>query len=217
MHALADPATWIPAAGAGAIAAGGWDRSISDWAVENTPVFGSEERALRASDELRAATNLTMLGTAMFVPDAESPVASRVERALVEEGGAVVTTSTTTLLKQATGRLRPDGSDFESFPSGHASRAAACASMAVGNLDEIPMSPVARSWLKAGSYTLAAGTAWARVEGGVHFPTDVLAGMALGNYLGRLTHDAFFETQPTYAFGVGVERHGAVLTFRYSR
>src|SRR4029079_8434963 len=141
----------------------------------------------------------------------------RVERVLVEEGAAAVTASTTTLLKNTTDRLRPDGSDYESFPSGHASRAAACASMAAGNLDEIPLAPVARPWLKASVYTLSAGTAWARVEGGVHFPTDVLAGMALGNFLGRLTHDAFFDTQASYALGVGVERHGAVLTFRYSR
>ena len=31
--------------------------------------------------------------------------------------------------------------------------------------------------------TLAGATAWARVEGGVHYPSDVLAGAALGHFV----------------------------------
>jgi membrane-associated phospholipid phosphatase len=38
---------------------------------------------------------------------------------------------------------------------------------------------------------LASGSAWARVEGGKHFPSDGLAGAALGHFLSTFIHDAF--------------------------
>jgi hypothetical protein len=34
-------------------------------------------------------------------------------------------------------------------------------------------------------------TAWARIEAGAHYPTDVLAGAALGNFVSLFVHDAF--------------------------
>ena len=35
------------------------------------------------------------------------------------------------------------------------------------------------------------GTAWARVEAGEHYPSDVLFGMALGNFFARFATGAF--------------------------
>ena len=45
--------------------------------------------------------------------------------------------------------------------------------------------------MRVGVMTLAAGTAWARVEAKKHFPSDVLAGAALGNFIASFVHDAF--------------------------
>jgi hypothetical protein len=42
---------------------------------------------------------------------------------------------------------------------------------------------------------LAAGTAWARVEAGQHYPADVLAGVALGRFLGDFMSRLFFEAE----------------------
>jgi hypothetical protein len=38
---------------------------------------------------------------------------------------------------------------------------------------------------------LGYSVAWARVELGAHYPTDVLAGAVLGNFVSLLLHDAF--------------------------
>ena len=38
---------------------------------------------------------------------------------------------------------------------------------------------------------MAAMTAWARIEKNWHYPTDVLVGAALGNFLGGFIHNAF--------------------------
>ena len=38
-NALTSRGTWIPLIGAGVVSIDDWDREISDWAVENTPIF----------------------------------------------------------------------------------------------------------------------------------------------------------------------------------
>ena len=188
---LRDPGTWAPAAAAAAIAIGGWDQQISDWAVENTPVFGSIEAADEWSDRLAVAGDVGMIATALSIHAESRPWHLRGKTLLVEETGVLAALSVTSVLKSATDRERPDESDQRSFPSGHATRAFAYAAASRRNLSATRLS---RGWqlgIGAGLETLAAGTAWARVEGQDHFPTDVLVGAAVGNYVALLFHDAF--------------------------
>ena len=49
-HAFFDLQTLIPAAGAAAFAVDDFDEKVSDWAIERTPVFGSQDAAKNASD-----------------------------------------------------------------------------------------------------------------------------------------------------------------------
>jgi membrane-associated phospholipid phosphatase len=88
-------------------------------------------------------------------------------------------------------RERPDESDNNSFPSGHSSASFSAATLANRNLDSIGLSKKLRRPLQAGNLLLATGAAWARVEGRKHFPSDVLAGAALGHFLTAFIHDAF--------------------------
>ena len=191
MNGLRDPITWGSAAGAAVVAAAGWDKKISKWAVENTPIFGSVDQAKSASDDLRSLCGLAMLGTAVAVPGGDYPWRSRIERILVEEGGVWAASSVTGLMKQSINRERPDESDNHSFPSGHSTRAFAYNGMSSRNLDAMELPDGGRLSLKILFTTLAAGTAWARVEGEKHYPSDVLAGAAVGNFVSLFIHDAF--------------------------
>jgi hypothetical protein len=215
-EALRDPGTWAPAGTAVVIAAGGWDRDISDWAVKSTPIFGSVDNAETWSDRLRAASDVCMIGTALSVHDDEHPWLTRGKTLAIEEAGAIATTSLTSLLKNATDRERPDASDFESFPSGHASRAFAYAAGSRRNLDATGLGRGWRIGLTAGFETLAAGTAWARVEAGKHFPTDVLAGAALGNYVGLFVHDAFLRAGGNTQVFLNADPHRPSFTVSWS-
>ncbi len=47
--------------------------------------------------------------------------------------------------------------------------------------------------MTVGFHGMAAATAWARVEAGKHHVTDVLAGYALGHFIGRFTNELFME------------------------
>ena len=207
LSALHDPGTWGPAAGAAVVAAGGWDKKVSRWAVENTPVFGSVEKAKSASDDLRALSNLGMLGTAVAVSEPEHPWRSRLKRLLVEEAGVFAASSLTNLMKRSINRERPDLSDNHAFPSGHSTRAFAYAGMSSRNLDSMEMPDAARTSLQVLVTSLAAGTAWARVEGDRHYPSDVLAGAAVGNFVTLFVHDAFLGREERVSLGVQLD-HG---------
>lgn len=77
---------------------------------------------------------------------------------------------TTTVLKSSVSRLRP-GHGTHSFPSGHSSMAFTEATLMESNLGPVGGIP---------AYGLAAFTAFDRVESGRHYPSDVLAGAAIG-------------------------------------
>jgi hypothetical protein len=214
LHALRSPATWGTAAVAAVLASRDWDGKISEWAVDRSPVFGSPRSARDASDMLRTATHAAMIATALLAPRERVSFQAKLQRIAVEQAGIEITAVLTDEIKDATDRLRPDASDFGSFPSAHASRAFAYGAMALGNLEDYDLSPASSRGLRIGITALAAGTAWARVEGGKHYPSDVLAGAALGNFLGTWIHDAFLGTDPRAGLEVRVGRHEAAVGLR---
>jgi undecaprenyl-diphosphatase len=90
----------------------------------------------------------------------------------------------TAAVKVAVGRVRPTGATVEAwsaaFPSGHSSRAAALLGLALWATLRFLDHPAARAVV---SVLLGAGmvlVAGARVYVGIHWPSDVLFGLALG-------------------------------------
>jgi membrane-associated phospholipid phosphatase len=192
--AFFDLQTLLPAAGAIIFATSDLDQEVSDWATDHTPLFGSQETAQEASDYLRGALWAEAFTTLVATPSGSEagPWLDAKAKGLAVEGLAIgVTSGVTQGLKQLTDRTRPDGTDDLSFPSGHASGSFAAATLANRNLASIPLSPWVTYPLHIGNILLASGSAWARVEAGKHFPSDVLAGAALGHFLSAFIHDAF--------------------------
>ena len=189
VKAARSPNTWIPAVGAVIFGVTDLDDELSDYAVDNAPVFGSD--ADSASDTLRDIAIASYVVTALAAPS--DSARSRASGLLV--GGATLAADRLLVdgLKRATDRERPDGSNKRSWPSGHTSLAATSATMAVGNLRYVDMPAWARVTASVGLYGTAASTGWARVEAGKHFPSDVLAGYALGSFLARFAYEAFLE------------------------
>jgi len=195
------PETWVPAAGALAFQVGDLDRNLSQWASDHTPLFGSRKSADRASDYLSNGAEAAYLITALATPSGEEPGAwalAKVKGIAVGLAAVELTDQSTDLLKSETHRTRPDGSDDRSFPSGHTSNAAVCATLASRNLDSLPLSAGSNTALRIGLASLTAGTAWTRVEAKRHFPSDVLAGAALGHFLGAFMNDAFLGLDLPY-------------------
>lgn len=219
VKAARDPRTWLPAAGALAMSAAGFDKKVSQWATTRNPVFGSPENALRASDALRSATEIAFVSTALMTPSGQYVgefTTNKLKGLGVEVAAAETVSMTTSALKDATGRTRPNGSNDSSFPSAHASSAFSYAALSRRNLEATGMHPRAKQYLNYTVTALAAGTAWARVEGEAHYPSDVLAGAAVGNFISNFFYDTFLKPKDEDSVDISVkpQRKGAVVEIK---
>lgn len=78
------------------------------------------------------------------------------------------------LLKYSTNTLRPDGSDYHSFPSGHTATDFMTATLLTKEYGDV--SP----WIGIGAYTVAAGTGCMRLANNKHWLSDVMVGAGIG-------------------------------------
>lgn len=216
--AARDPHTWVPLAGALVLSVGDLDEDLSDWALREHPLFGSESSADDASDIMRDGLAVTAIISALATPGGPSGTewtSAKLKGMLVETSAALAAGGITSVLKDNTGRTRPDDSDDRSMPSAHASAASSFAVLTSRNLDAIDMSPVSRKVLKYSAETVAAATAWARVESRDHYPTDVLAGAALGYFITAVIHDSMMGLDTPARIGVDLDGNsGGMLTFQ---
>ena len=101
-------------------------------------------------------------------------------------------------IKFATHRLRPDGSDHQSFPSGHAAVTFATATVIERHL----------GWRKAVlAYAIASYVAMSRLHDNKHYLSDVIFGAAVGSIAGRTVvhHEAdYWAMTPVAVPGGGV-------------
>ncbi len=113
------------------------------------------------------------------------------EAALLGFQAFVLSAGTAFVMKHISHRPRPDqlfvstqwygpfkSFEFDAFPSGHAMRAFAVATVLAGYYNDKPL-------LGAGLYGLAALTSYGRLTSGSHWPSDVFAGAAIGYLIGR--------------------------------
>ena len=191
---LEDPVTWLPVAGAAVMQIDDWDRRISDWARDETPIFGSTQHASDASDTWRTITN-DLWTVSLFVPPSGDDLGtwawSKTKGATVEIVGKAVSRGVTSVLKDVSNRTRPDGSDDRSFPSGHMTEAFGSAVLGARNMDASGLPPGVVWPANVALYGSSVLTGWARVEAGKHFPSDVLFAAGATNFVVGFVHDAF--------------------------
>ncbi|MDY7032344.1 MAG: phosphatase PAP2 family protein [Thermodesulfobacteriota bacterium] len=219
--AFLDYRTLIPAAAALVFAVDDLDERVSDWATKENPIFGSEECSRDVSDALRATLLIEALSTAMVAPQAggyEKKEHSRSKVVGVELLAMGVTGGLTVAIKNSVERNRPDDSNEESFPSGHASGVFSYAFLANRNLERTRLSTPLKLSLQTMNVCLAAGVSWARVEGDKHFPSDVLAGAALGHFVTSAIFNTFIEMpdQKNYSFMIFPCKGGAVAQLSFA-
>ncbi len=207
LNALTDPQTFIPAAGALVFGLSKWDKKVSHWATEHTPIFGSTHNAANNAIYLEVPLYTEVFITALATPsgdDSKDWVYSKLKGMVVEGAAELVTAGATSLLKDVTGRTRPNGNSKASFPSGEASAAFSSVALSNRNLDSIELPQEVKIPLKVVNILLGSGVAWARVEAQAHFPSDVLAGAALGNFLSATVHDSFLNLPQEKGFGFNI-------------
>jgi hypothetical protein len=212
--ALKSPSVWLPVAGAATLQIDNWDHRISDSAIKHTSVFGSTKSAADASDTLQLVALGGYAATVLATPGGEAGSdwwLAKAKGGLVGLAAIGANQVATDGLKALTNRERPNGDSGTSFPSGHTSFAAVNDRLASRNLDDIPMNDVLRTSLQVGTEGITIATGWARVEAGEHYPSDVLVGMALGNFFGIMFDEAFLggDRSPQVSLSIAPVRGGA--------
>jgi membrane-associated phospholipid phosphatase len=157
-----------------------WDDSAARWGAEHST--DATRTVLRAITQLGSTSVVIVIAIVVTLLQRD-----RISRIHVGAFLATVITSTVllnNLVKLIVDRTRPDiarfvGASGSSFPSGHsASAAATYAALAL----VFGRGTTRRTWslLAAGAGAVATAVAASRVLLGVHWLTDVIAGMALG-------------------------------------
>lgn len=209
--AAVTPNTWVPALGAGITYGAGWDKPISDWASTEFPLYGSQADAKEASDTLlhlsEAGFYLTSSAAIIHGSEKLSSVGATVLLA-TEIGAMSVVQGTTDYLKGSVQRERPFGNNYRSFPSWHASSSYAFNTFSKRNLDYLPLSPARRKVTYYGLTALSIGTAWGRVEAKAHYPSDVLMGAAIANFVTHLFYNLFVSEDAGYDIRIEVDPAG---------
>ena len=121
-------------------------------------------------DVLRLVPTASVFGLKMLGVEAESSWKRRIAVSVLSFG---VNAAVTYSLKKSIHKMRPDGTDNESFPSGHT-----CASIGAA----LAMYPfLERKW-GIPLVILAVLISLSRLYVGVHYPTDVLGGAVVGAF-----------------------------------
>ena len=215
------PETWVPAGAALVLQVGDMDTRLSKWAVKKTPVYGSNENADETSDKLRNVARGVYLTSVILTPSGSDPADWAFAKAkgfAVEAASVQITRNVTGFLKGSTKRTRPNEANDRSFPSHHASETATYSILASQNIEATQLPGMLKTPLRIGALGLGAGAAWARVEAERHYPSDVLAGMAIGHFFGAFISDAFLGLDYEGGAGVTVEpsRDGFKLAIFWS-
>lgn len=133
--------------------------------------------------------------TGLVLSYADGSPGHRDDRVLLYMEALTITGLVTESLKAAVDRPRPytqtegvdESFDMQSFPSGHTSMSTAAAMTTVRMMDLRHGFGPGERVIAYGSVVLVGGTAAAlRITGGAHFPSDVIAGAAIGGAVGWL-------------------------------
>lgn len=209
VDAAKQKSVWVPLLSAVAVGVTNADDGISDWANDHTPLFGSATAAADASTYLVKGLMISAFVTSLM---AEPDHNRRFKRIAVNGLAVSVNHRVSSGIKDLAKRERPNGLSDQSFPSLHSSNAFTAAEITSRNLALISLNERQHRYLNTGLYALASSTAWARVEAGVHYPSDVLAGAALGSFIAGLFNEAFLRTDSSVVLSFQAMQDGGAVT-----
>lgn len=199
---------WLPLAGAGLVHWTGNDKKPSQWASNEKIIYHDQENTSHWSDQFNNILLYEMYFS-ILLTSSMNEEASLKEYALSKAKGALVVNFASTSTRYTRGQLartfrreRPNGANHLSFPSGHATEASSRNMLISKNLDSIEMDPSLKIALKVANTSMAVGTLWARIEGKRHYPSDVLAGYAVGSFVSGFIYDALMNLDARESFSL---------------
>lgn len=181
------PAYLLPAIGGGLVLGGSlidFDHGGSWVGMPHTPSF-----SYKADEVLRFVPAVALVGMKAF--GVESRTEKWSELIVRSAASTAIMGLSVEATKRLVGRVRPDGSDDRSFPSGHSAAAFLTASLFAKEYGHL--SP----WYSVGAYGMATSTALLRRINDHHWMGDVMVGAGIGILSTELAYalaDIFYKT-----------------------
>ncbi len=178
INSISSPWVWSPALAALAVSISPLDGKITDYASKHHPIYGSVDRAKNYSDIVAFYIFPGLAIASGTLHYAYTPGVSP-----WQIGSFIPSTALTyfsnSLIKDQTGRVRPDGSNNQSFPSAHTAIASVLSHEVRFNLQP-HTTPRNSLPLSIAGEALVFTVAWARMEARKHHLSDVLVGYSIG-------------------------------------
>jgi hypothetical protein len=196
LNAATQKRVWVPLAGALIMSIDNFDEDTSKWATEKTPLFGSQDNANDFSNNLNKALALSAVASALMTSNDNnltSQITHKGQTLGLELSIYEVNSGLSRVLKRASGRDRPDNIKDDSSPATHATEAFTAATLTQRNLQATTLSDSQKKWSTIALDSSAYLVSWARIESNKHYPSDVLFGAALGNFMSAFMYDSFME------------------------
>jgi hypothetical protein len=186
-------------------------------------VYESSHQAVLDSDRQRESLDrLWMVSLLTTDSGPDEVLSNKLSGAITQIAIVNASIATTNGLKSVVRRAGPGeemrADNYQGFPSNHSVPPFTQAALIRRNLHYTPVNKFARYSLVTASYAMASASAYGRVEGGLHFFSDQLAGAALGNFLGLLMYDTFFEDNKSWGMTLtpSLNSHYTAVGFRRS-
>ena len=215
VNAVTAPETWVPLSSAFIIHVTNNDYKIANWATHKNPIFGSQNNADRFTDYFLYVSRMAYYSTLILTPGGDNFdhwMFSKIKGAAIGLASTQINEKSVSFIKREGVRVRPDRTDYLSFPSGHVSKVAVHNMLTLRNLENSNFCDCTRTGLHVGISTLTLATAWSRIEANRHYPTDVLLGAAIGNFIGTFIHDAFIGIEHNHDIDFNVSSMENSLT-----
>lgn len=192
VHQKEVPAYLLPAIGGGIVVAGSLLKSDHGGRAQGIGFKPSFD--YKADEVLRFVPAAALVGMKAFgVKNRTEKWSELIVRSAASTAIMGLTVEST---KRLVGRVRPDGSDDRSFPSGHSATAFLTASLFAKEYGHL--SP----WYSVGAYGVATSTAMLRRMGDHHWMSDVMVGAGIGILsveLGYALADIYYKGKPGIA------------------
>jgi len=221
-ESVLDSETWVPLVCAATFGLTTLDEKVADYALDNSPLFGDRYNAVKKSNDLFESSKIALLFSSLATAGAESTEDSVRWKfnALTAQSMAIgMNNFVTAKSKIFTKRTPPNQLGSDSLTSRHASGAFLYSGLTRRHMRYIT---TRSGWHKStdiGMIGLASLTAWGRVEGGLHYPSDVFVGAALGNFFANFVYRAFIDPEIASRYTVQIYKtqqvSGVFIKFRY--
>lgn len=193
------PHVWIPLIGAGAVHWAGYDKKISKDAVQQKAIYTTPKNTSYWSDHLNQILLYEMYASILLTPSVPEDdsltkyAMSKVKGGLVVNFASSSSRYTRDVLAKFFKRERPNQIDNKSFPSGHSAEAGSRNMLISKNLATMDIHPNLKTGIEVVNTGMASATLWARLEGERHYPSDVLAGYAVGSFVAGFVFDSLMN------------------------